>query len=159
MFASELCGAYFREGLFLEGGCNQSYPPYPAQKRGDIEGEERGWGWRRGACDDPSLISPIYDHHAPIGQLIDFITFCLKQGFLTFKREARTLCEKIQKVNFVPFIVGVDCEQSLILAIPAKNTRARKDGLPRGDAPRGRAPKIRVSTGCPHIMFVLNSNE
>ena len=44
MFASEFCGAYFREGLFLEGGCNQSYPTDPAQKRGDIEGEERGWG-------------------------------------------------------------------------------------------------------------------
>ena len=70
-------------------------------------------------------MSPIYDHHAPIGQLIDFITFCLKQGFLTFKREARTLCEKVQKAKFVPFIVGVDCEQSLILAIPAKEGRRK----------------------------------
>ena len=38
---------------------------------------------------------------------------------------------------------GIDCEWSLILAIPAKYTRAREKGFPRGDAPRGEAPNFR----------------
>ena len=41
---------------------------------------------------------------------INFITFCLKQGTLTFKREARTLklVKMVQKGEFVPFFVGAD---------------------------------------------------
>ena len=39
-------------------------------------------------------------------QGIDFITFCLKQGIRTFKREARTLkfVKMVQKAEFLPVI-------------------------------------------------------
>ena len=40
---------------------------------------------------------------------IDFITFCLERGILTFKREARTLklVKMVQKADFVPFFAAL----------------------------------------------------
>ena len=40
----------------------------------------------------------------------DFITFCLKQGIFSFKREARTLkfVKMVQKAEFLPFFAGAD---------------------------------------------------
>ena len=44
-------------------------------------------------------------------QGINFITFCLKHGFLTFKREARTctlkLVKMVQKAEVVPFLLAL----------------------------------------------------
>ena len=40
---------------------------------------------------------------------IDFITFCLKQGILTCKREGRTLklVKMVQKPNLYPFLLAL----------------------------------------------------
>ena len=40
---------------------------------------------------------------------IDFITFCLKQGIPTFKREMRTLklVKMVQKAEIVPFLLAL----------------------------------------------------